>query len=189
MCSSAGSLRRRRPQARAAARGSCAARPPPRVQAARAIGMPRRSIRRPRNTSGSTVSSSAAALRCSARKRWMRSRASGGTWGDSIAAVSPRTRSSLRRRASAITRARSTWRSSIGGACERAHDRGRIGGIDQQTHPGERVADLSTLEKAPRLLLTRRAFQRRPGDLRARHKSRIRGRSQSTGLRSIGGRR
>ena len=66
-------------------------------------------------TSGATVSSSAAALRCSSRNRWMRSRASGGTCGDSVAAVSAETRSSLRRRATWITRASSTWRSSIGG--------------------------------------------------------------------------
>ena len=35
------------------------------------------------------LSSSAAALRCSSTKRWMRSRASGGTCGDSVAAARP----------------------------------------------------------------------------------------------------
>ena len=55
--------------------------------------------------------------RCGATsaKRAIRSRASGGTCGDSLAAVRPATRSSLRRRATWITRARCAWRSSIGG--------------------------------------------------------------------------
>ena len=74
-----------------------------------------RSIRRETNRPGSSVSSSAAAARCSSRKRWMRSRASGGTCGDSSAAASPSTRSSLRRRASWMTRASSVWRMTMGG--------------------------------------------------------------------------
>ena len=110
---------------------------------------PRRSISRPRKTSGATVSSSAAALRCSSTKRWMRSRASGGTCGDSVAAASPRTRSSLRRRATWMTRASSTWRSSIGGLRQRAHDRGGVLRIDEQAHPREHVAHLRALEEPP----------------------------------------
>ena len=45
----------------------------------------------------------------------MRSRASGGSWGDSVAASSAATRSSLRRRAICRQRARSIERSSTGG--------------------------------------------------------------------------
>ena len=45
----------------------------------------------------------------------MRSRASGGTCGDSVAAASAATMSSLRRRAIWVQRAMSTDRSSIGG--------------------------------------------------------------------------
>src|SRR5579872_1296106 len=45
----------------------------------------------------------------------MRSRASGGTCGDSVAAASAATMSSLRRRAIWVQRAMSTERSSIGG--------------------------------------------------------------------------
>ena len=45
----------------------------------------------------------------------MRSRASGGSWGDSVAATSAPTMSSLRRRAICTLRAMSIERSSIGG--------------------------------------------------------------------------
>ena len=65
--------------------------------------------------SGRAASSAAVAARCSSRNRWIRARASGGTCGDSIAALSAAIMSSLRRLAIWITRARSTWRSSIGG--------------------------------------------------------------------------
>ena len=76
---------------------------------------PRRSTRRCTNRSGRVVSSAPAAARCSFRKRRIRSRASGGSWGDSVAATSAPTMSSLRRRAICTQRARSTERSPIGG--------------------------------------------------------------------------
>ncbi len=84
----------------------------------------------------------------------MRSRASGGTCGASVAAARPSTRSSLRRRATWMTRASSTWRSSMGGLRERAHDGGGVLGVDEQAHPGEHVAHLGALEKRAGLLGT-----------------------------------
>ena len=61
------------------------------------------------------MSSAAAAWRCSLRKASTRSRASGGSCGDSVAATSALTMSSLRRRAIWMQRARSIARSSTGG--------------------------------------------------------------------------
>ena len=65
--------------------------------------------------SGRMVSSPAAVARRSFRKRRMRSRDSGGIWGDSFAATSAATMSRRRRRAICTQRARSTAPSSIGG--------------------------------------------------------------------------
>ena len=61
------------------------------------------------------MSSCAAIWRCSFRKPRIRSRAAGSICGDSVAAASPATMSSLRRRAICTQRARSIARSSIGG--------------------------------------------------------------------------
>src|ERR1039458_4535630 len=65
----------------------------------------------------------------------MRSRASGGTCGASVATVTAETKSSLRRRASAITRAKSTWRSSIGGrASARTTAAASVGSNSRRIH-------------------------------------------------------
>ncbi len=77
----------------------------------------------------------------------MRSRASGGICGDSSAAPSAETMSSLRRRAIWVQRARSTWRSSIGGRASARTTAGASAGIDQQPQPGEQVAHLGALEE------------------------------------------
>ena len=80
----------------------------------------------------------------------MRSRASGGICGDSVAAASAETMSSLRRRAIWITRARSIERSSIGGRASARTDRAGVAGVDQQPQPGEHVAHLGALEEGGR---------------------------------------
>ncbi len=67
------------------------------------------------NTSGRVVSRAAAAERWSLRNPRIRSRASGGSCGDSVAATSAVTMSSLRRREICTQRARSIERSSTGG--------------------------------------------------------------------------
>ena len=104
-----GQLADRRAATRAARR-----RRPARRRAAGGAG-PRRSISRCTKRSGRVVSSAAAASRWSFRNARMRSRASGGSCGDSVAATSALTMSSLRRLAIWMQRARSTERSSIGG--------------------------------------------------------------------------
>ena len=72
-------------------------------------------MRRWTKTSGRVVSSAAAAERWSFRNPRIRSRASGGSCGDSVAATSAETMSSLRRREICTQRARSIERSSTGG--------------------------------------------------------------------------
>ena len=96
------------------------------------------------------MSSAAATDRCSRRKPSTRSRASGGSWGDSVAATSAVTMSSLRRRAIWTQRARSIARSSTGGARQRADDRAGVGGVDEQPQPGQDVLDLGALEEGAR---------------------------------------
>ena len=65
----------------------------------------------------------------------MRSRASGGTCGDSIAAASAATMSSLRRRAIWVQRAMSTERSSIGGrASARTTAPASVGSASSRSH-------------------------------------------------------
>ena len=87
----------------------------------------------------------------------MRSRASGGTCGDSLAAVSPR-------RGPACAGAHLDHPRQVDLAQldrrprERAHDRRRVLWIDEQAHPGEHVAHLGSLqERRPAALLARRA--------------------------------
>ena len=182
---------RSRRRARAAARGSRAARPPPRARAAPAGACRGARSGAPRNTSGATVSSSAAALRCSSTKRWMRSRASGGTCGDSVAAARPTTRSSLRRRATWITRARSTWRSSIGGRASARTTAAASCGSTSRRIQASTSRTSGRLRKRPRpSALARRALAAaRAAILERAHSPRIRGSGRGrTGLRSVSGR-
>ena len=87
---------------------------------------PMRSIRRCTNRSGRMSSNAFAAERCSRRKVSIRSRASGGTSGDSSAAPSAVTMSVLRRRAIVRAYARGPpGRARPGGASARARRRGR----------------------------------------------------------------
>ena len=100
----------------------------------------------------------------------MRSRASGGSCGDSVAAASPETRSSLRQ----VHLAQLDRR-----AGKRSHDRGRVVRIHQQAQPGEQVAHLRTLEQRPTTTLPAgglgELYGRDPGrDPGERHKTRIR---------------
>ena len=106
----------RRPRARRAARGSATAPPPPGWRRRGDGGAARcaRSGAARRHPRGSTPSAPAAAW-WSFRNAWIRSRASGGSWGLSRAASSAEIMSSLRRRAIAVQRARSIERSSTGG--------------------------------------------------------------------------
>ena len=86
--------------------------------------------------------------------RWIRSRASGGTCGDSIAAVSAAIMSSLRRRAIWITRARSTWRSSIGGrASARTTAAASLGSTSSRIHATTSRTSARSRKAAPRTLL------------------------------------
>ena len=103
-------------RARRTWRGSPAARRPRwrRRTAAGGAGRAARSAGARRGP-GRVVSSAPAAAAVELRKVAIRSRASGGICGDSIAATSAATMSSLRRRAICVQRARSIARSSIGG--------------------------------------------------------------------------
>ncbi len=109
----------------------------------------------------------------------MRSRASGGTCGASIAAASAETMSSLRRRAICVQRAMSTERSSIGGRASARTTAPASVGIGQQSQPGQHVADLGPLEErrladeavGDRPLLQRHAHRLAlVGDLRDEHR-------------------
>ena len=109
-CSSRGAARASRSQALALLLRR------PRARAAGGRGTPRRSISRARNTSGATR------VELRRRRRGAARRSAGSARAPPAAPaatrsrrVRPTTRSSLRRRATWITRARSTWRSSIGG--------------------------------------------------------------------------
>ena len=80
----------------------------------------------------------------------IRSRASGGICGDSSAAPSAATMSSLRRRAICV-HAREVDRPQLHGRPrERAHDRAGVAGVDQQPQPREQVAHLGALEERRR---------------------------------------
>ena len=73
--------------------------------------------------------------RYSFKKPWIRSRASGGTCGDSIAASSAATMSSFRRRAICVQRAMSTERSSTGGrASARTTAAASVGSASSRNH-------------------------------------------------------
>ncbi len=89
----------------------------------------------------------AAAARYSFRKAWMRSRASGGSWGLSIAASSADTMSSLRRRA--ISRAPGQVdRAQLHRRAGQRPDRGRrVVGVGEHPQPRDRVADLGAMEE------------------------------------------
>ena len=77
----------------------------------------------------------------------MRSRASGGICGDSSAAPSAATMSSLRRRAIWV-HAREVDRAQLDRrARERAHDGAGVAGVDEQPQPREQVAHLGALEE------------------------------------------
>ena len=94
------------------------------------------------------LSSSAAALRCSSTKRWMRSRASGGTCGDSVAAARPSDEVDLAPPARDLDDARELDLAQLDGRSrQRAHDRGGVLRIDEQPQPGEHVAHLGALQK------------------------------------------
>ena len=178
-------LARRRARGSARTNSAASSRRPSRLASlrGRVLGRqqrPRRARRaarsaRPRNTSGrELVELAPSALRCSAAKRSIRSRASGGTCGDSIAAAERRRRGRACAGARPGSRARgATWRSSIGGrASARTTARGVLR-VDEQAHPGEHVAHLGAPQEARR---RRPASRERPGrrrgrDLEARHRS------------------
>ena len=112
----AGAARRSRRRARAGARGSRAARPRPRASSSARRASPRRSISRVEEHVGRDARR-ARRRRCGAARR-----SAGCARAPRAGPAATRsrrraraTRSSLRRRATWITRARSTWRSSIGG--------------------------------------------------------------------------
>ena len=98
----------------------------------------------------------------------MRSRASGGICGDSSAAPSAATMSSLRRRAICVQRAMSIERSSTGGRASARTTAPASPGIDQQPQPGEQVAHLGALEERRR---AREPVRHRP--LLERHGDRL----------------
>ena len=138
------------------------------------------------------------APRCSSTKRWMRSRASGGTCGDSMAAPGP-----PRGRACAGGRPGSRARGRPGaarsaGARARARRRGVLR-VDQQPHPGEHVAHLRPLEEAaggsPRARGSSRASPGGAGAISEPDTPKDTGRGAGpagvagAGLRSVGGRR
>ena len=121
-----------------------------------------------------------AAARWSFRKAWIRSRASGGSWGLSSAASSAEIMSSLRRRAIAVHRARSIERSSTGGRVTARTTAAESVGIGEHPQPGEHVAHLGPLEEggvageAERhpALLERRGHQARLAPARSRRSRR-----------------
>ena len=80
----------------------------------------------------------------------MRSRASGGICGDSSAAPSAATMSSLRRRAIWVTRARSIGAQLDRRPRQRAHHRAGVARVDEQPQPREQVAHLGALEERRR---------------------------------------
>jgi hypothetical protein len=96
----------------------------------------------------------------------MRSRASGGSWGDSVAATSAPTMSSLRRRAICTLRAMSIARSSTGGRARARTTAPGVAGIDEQAQPREHVLDLGALEERGRAgqAVGHRALLERHGD-------------------------
>ena len=123
-------------------------------------------MRRCTKRSGRAVSRAPAAERWSLRKPRMRSRASGGSCGDSVAATSAPTMSSLRRRAICTLRAMSIGPQLDRRAREGAHDGARVAGIDEQAQPGEHVLDLGALEEGGRTgqAVGHRALLERDGD-------------------------
>ena len=123
-------------------------------------------MRRCTKRSGRAVSRAPAAERWSLRKPRMRSRASGGSCGDSVAATSAPTMSSLRRRAICTLRAMSIGAQLDRRAREGAHDGAGVAGVDQQAQPGEHVLDLGALEERGRAgqVVGHRALLERDGD-------------------------
>ena len=121
---------------------------------------------------------------CAARrKRWIRSRASGGTCGDSIAEPQRRDHVEL---ASArdLDDARQIDLAQLDRrARQRAHHRGGVLRIGQQAHPGQHIAHLRPLgeRRRSRVLARRRRPAASAGAIRDGHGPRIRAPGQGIG--------